>query len=79
MKRALLLFVLLGLGACGRHYYQVTDPTSGKVYYTRHVDHKRRTDAVEFKDAKTGATVTLQSSQVEKIPEAEYMQALGKK
>lgn len=79
MKRALLLFALLGLAACGPRYYRVTDPNSGKIYYTRDVDTKRRTGAVQFKDAQTGAKVTLQSSQVQKITEADYTQGLAAK
>lgn len=79
MKRAILLLTLLALGAsCAGHYYRITDPASGRVYYSRDVDQKRRTGTVEFKDAKTGAKVTLQSSQVQKIPEAEYNQGLAK-
>lgn len=79
MKRAILLLTLLALGAsCGGHYYRITDPASGRVYYSRDVDTKRRTGTVDFKDAKTGAKVTLQSSQVQKIPEAEYNQGLAK-
>ncbi len=79
MKRTILLVILLALGAsCAGHYYRVTDPASGRVYYTRDVDTKRRTGTVDFKDSKTGAKVTLQSSQVQKIPEAEYNQGLAK-
>lgn len=82
MKRAILLFSLFllpTLAACGGgKYYLVTDTSSGRVYYTRDVDTKRRTGAVDFKDAKSGAKVTLQSSQVEKITEAQYQQGLAK-
>jgi len=85
VKRMMLLLALLALGAsCGGRYYRVTDPASGRVYYTRDVDEigkklwKRHTGSVDFKDAKTGAKVTLQSSQVQKIPEAEYNQGLAK-
>jgi hypothetical protein len=80
VKRTILLLALgLGLTACGTRYYQVTDTTSGRVYYTRDVDTKRRTGTIEFKDAKSGAKVTLQSSQVEKISKAQYEQGLGTK
>ncbi len=57
----------------------MTDPASGRVYYTRDVDTKRRRGAVDFKDAKSGAKVTLQSSQVAKISEAEYQKGLASK
>lgn len=78
MKRAILLLSLFLLGACAGHYYRVTDTSSGRVYFTRDVDTKRRSGAVDFKDAKSGAKVTLQSSQVEKITEAQYQQGLAK-
>ena len=78
MKRAILFLSLFLLGACGGNYYRVKDTTSGRVYYTRDVDTKHRSGTVDFKDAKTGAKVTLQSSEVEKISEATYQQGLGK-
>ena len=79
MKRTILTLVLLAcVAGCAGHYYRVTDPGSGRVYYTRDVDTKRRSGSVDFKDAKTGAKVTLQSSQVQKITEAEYQQGLAK-
>ncbi|MCK6458340.1 MAG: hypothetical protein L6Q95_00420 [Planctomycetes bacterium] len=78
MRRTLLLLSLLFLGACGGKYYRVTDTASGRVYYTRDVDTKRRSGAVDFKDSKSGAKVTLQSSQVEKITEAQYQQGIAK-
>ncbi|MFI5402519.1 MAG: hypothetical protein ACHQ1G_06245 [Planctomycetota bacterium] len=78
MKRTILCAVLFLLGACAGHYYRVTDPASGRVYYTRDVDTKRRSGSVDFKDSKSGAKVTLQSSQVEKITEAQYQQGLAK-
>jgi hypothetical protein len=78
VRRKLLLVALLLLGACSGKYYRVTDTSSGRVYYTRDVDTKRRSGAVDFKDAKSGAKVTIQSSQVEKITEAQYQQGLSK-
>ncbi|HEX5136926.1 MAG TPA: hypothetical protein VFY93_08145 [Planctomycetota bacterium] len=79
MKRMLLLAALLLVGGCAGRYYRVTDTSSGRVYYTRDVDTKRRSGAVDFKDGKSGAKVTLQSSQVEKISEAQYQQGLASK
>jgi uncharacterized protein YceK len=52
-------------------YYRVTDPSSGKAYYTTKVDDVRG-GAVKIKDGKTGSTVTLQSSEVKEISEDEY-------
>jgi hypothetical protein len=42
------------------HYFQVTEPSSGKVYYTTEVDQMRG-GAVRFKDDRTGDKVTLQT------------------
>ncbi len=53
---------LMSLGGCAQ-YYQVTDPTSGKEYYTCHLDRKAG-GAYAFKDERSGAEVTLQNSEV---------------
>lgn len=60
-------------------YYRVTDPASGKEYYTTDVDEKGKSGAVKIKDDKSGSTVTLQSSEVKEISEDEYKAATGKK
>ena len=70
----LVLVVTLGLAGCGR-YYQVKDPTSDKVYYTRSIDEERG-GAVRFEDEKTGSKVTLQGSEVKKIDREEYREAV---
>jgi hypothetical protein len=57
-------------------YYRVTDPASGKTYYTTKVDNAGRAGAVKIKDAKTGSMVTLQSSEVKEISEEEYEASL---
>ena len=72
--------VLRGLMVCGlimavmgcSHYYRVTDPASGKTYYTTKINDAGRAGAVKIKDEKTGSTVTLQSSEVKEISEDEY-------
>ena len=53
-------------------YYRVTDPASGKTYYTTKIDNAGRAGAVKIKDGKTGSMVTLQSSEVKEISEEEY-------
>ena len=53
-------------------YYRVTDPASGKTYYTTKIDNAGRAGAVKIKDEKTGSTVTLQSSEVKEISAEEY-------
>ena len=77
-------FILaLGLFACTvmtagcTNYYRVTDPASGKSYYSTEVKETGRGGAVKIKDAKTGSTVTLQSSEVKEISEEEYKAGLA--
>ena len=65
-----MVFTML-LAGCGGHY-MVRDPASGKAYYTEDVDKSGMTGAVKFKDAKTGGTVTLQSSEVKEISKDEF-------
>ena len=64
---------------CSSHYYRVTDPSSGKNYFTKKVDEAGRTGAVKFKDQRTGGHVTLQSSEVKEISEGEYDAGLAAK
>ena len=60
----------LVVAGCGT-YYKITDPASSKIYYT---DDIKRTKGgtIEFKDANTGSTVTLQSSEVLEIKKKEF-------
>jgi hypothetical protein len=51
-------------------YYQVTDPTSGKTYYTEDMYQER--GAVHLKDGKTGNAVTVQNSEVRSISKEEF-------
>jgi hypothetical protein len=76
-----LRWVLCGLlvlaGGCGGgSYYQVTDPASGKMYYTTKVAAAGKAGAVKIKDDKTGGWVTLQSSEVREISSDEYQAAV---
>lgn len=64
---------------CGSSYYRVTDPASGKSYFTKKVDASGRGGAVKFKDQRTGGHVTLQSSEVKEISEGEYDAGLAAK
>lgn len=65
------------LGGCT--YYRVTDPDSGRVYYTNNWMAGRYgySGAVQFKDALTGANVTLSSSEVQEITKDEYDSPVG--
>ena len=55
-KTAMVIFVLLGVSACGG-YYKVRDLATDKIYYTK--DMGKYMGSVVLKDANTGATVTL--------------------
>ena len=73
LSTALMLGGLTMLVAgCSDNHYRVTDPTSGNTYYTTMVSDTGKGGAVKIKDAKTGSTVTLQSSEVKEISEGEY-------
>ena len=69
MRRIWILLMIgaMTLGGCAT-YYRVTDPTSGKHYYSRNQPPRvNRGGTVRFMDAKSGAEVTLTSSEVKKI------------
>ena len=78
MRYALLAaMICLTTSACT--YYEVTEPTSGRTYYTHSGDTKKLPNgAIQFTDARSGAKVTLQSSELAKIPKEEYVVAVGK-
>jgi hypothetical protein len=63
-----LFIVVVGCAS----YYKVTEPGSGKEFYTQEVSRRAMSGTVEFKDAKTGATTTLQNSQVLEIDKKTY-------
>lgn len=65
-------FLVIGCAS----YYKVTDPQSGKEYYTEKIDTVAG-GAVKVKDARTGSMVTLQNSEVKEISEKEYKAGLA--
>ncbi len=67
LSLALAAVVLAG---CATHH-QVTDPSSGRVYYTNDLDTMKN-GAVQCTDGKTGSTVTMQNSEVKKVSEETY-------
>jgi hypothetical protein len=76
MKKFLVASVIvsglaLAVAGCSSHY-RVTDPASGKTYYTTKINDAGRAGAVKIKDDRTGSTVTLQSSEVKEISAEEY-------
>lgn len=58
---------VMGLGS----YYQVTDPASGKVYFTRQIEQEDR-GVVEFLDDSSDNWVSLAASEVKTVTQAEY-------
>ena len=69
--RGLLVGGLILMVAGCSHYYRVTDPGTGKTYYTTDI-HEESGGAVKLKDDRTKSTVTLQSSEVREISEDEF-------
>lgn len=64
----LLAMTLAFTSACS--YYQVQDPASGKTYYTQ--DYKELDGgAVRFTSLRTGESVVLQNSAIQKVSENE--------
>ena len=67
--------VMISLVTACSHYYKVNDPAGSKEYYTTDLD-KVKGGAIKIKDEKTGAIVTLQSSEVKEISEEEFDNAV---
>ena len=67
----LLLGVALAAvsGGCAS-YYQVTDLSNNKEYYTTEV--RQKDGATMLKDGKTGSQITIQNSAVKPITKEEY-------
>src|SRR3954470_16698037 len=79
MKAALntltvMTVIAMAAGCASTKYYKVTDATTGKPYYTQEI--AKNANAIQFKDAKTGAATTLQNSQVLEIDKAAYSAGL---
>jgi uncharacterized protein YceK len=66
----LTLLVVTALMGCAS-YYKITDPASGKVYYTEDID-KTGSGTILFKDEVTKSQVTLPTSEVLEITEDQY-------
>jgi len=71
--------ILCGLMAtgCSTKYYRVTDPGSGKTYYTNKFERVWQGGAVNFEDGQYGISVTLQSSEIKELSEGEFMAGLA--
>jgi hypothetical protein len=69
-RKFAVLTLLLMAAACEATYFKLTDPATGREYYTH--DYTNQGAVVEFKDAKTGAKTTLQNPQVFEINEQTF-------
>ena len=69
-KTAAVCLALVCLGGC-TSYYKVTDPTTGREYYTTELQHKN-SGAATLKDGRTGNTVNLQNSEISQITKQQY-------
>ena len=81
LVRKAVVTVILGLAAMAMgcaSYYAVTDPKTGKQYYTTEWEAARG-GTTRFTDAKTGAIVTIQESEVREVSEKEFQANTAKK
>jgi len=69
-KKFVLTLLLLIAGACEATYYKVTDPATGREYFT--VDYTHKGGVIEFKEANTGAKTTVQNPRVLEINEQTF-------
>ncbi|MGI9290279.1 MAG: hypothetical protein ACR2QG_03260 [Gammaproteobacteria bacterium] len=69
VRAILALGVLATLAACTT-YYEVKDPTTDKVYYTKDLDIDK--GVATLTDSNTGAQVTIQNSEVKEVSKDTY-------
>jgi len=73
----LMLLALVLVTAGCTTYYRVTDPSSGKVFYTHEIIRGYNQN-IRFTDAKSGSDVTLTTSEVKEITQEEYQKNTAK-
>lgn len=73
----LVLIAALALAGAGCSYYEITDPTTGAVYYANDRKVYKGSGAVLFKDAVTGQQVTLTGSKIRKLKEQPWKAAVS--
>jgi len=59
-------------------YYAITEPKTGKVYFTAEWETARG-GTTRFVDAKSGAIVTIQESEIREVTEKVFQQNTAKK
>ena len=62
--------LLICAGGCSS-YYKVTDPTTGRDYYTQELRQGKNGSAT-LRDGRTGNTVNLQNSEISKVTKEQY-------
>ena len=72
LTATILVMVTLGCAS----YYKITDPATGKDYYTQEVE--REGGSVTFQDVNSRATVTLPTSEVMEISKDQFEANKGK-
>lgn len=70
IRTLIALGALATLAACTT-YYEVTDPTTSKVYYSTEID-RGRAGSVTLTDTGSGAEVTLQNSEIKEVSKDVY-------
>ena len=70
-----LAMLALIAGGCTT-YYRIKDTTSGRTYYTE--EFRRRNGTLIFTDTKSGAEVTLPSSEIAVVSKDEYKKSTAK-
>jgi len=70
---ALLALSLFAVGCA--NYYIIKDPGSGETYFTKEYD-QRKSGAVTLEDEKTGAQITVQTSEIREVDKDEYKAAM---
>jgi hypothetical protein len=68
--------LLLAGCSSGGDYYVVREPGSAMPYYTTAVE-RASSGAIQFRDARTGSAVALQSSEVKAISRDDYTKGLA--
>ena len=70
-KLRIMIAGILALAVAGcSSYYKIADPASGKIYYSNEI--QKESGSIEFKDANSGSTVTIQNSEVTEISQEEF-------
>jgi hypothetical protein len=68
-RRTVFAVGILLFGAGCTTYYRVTDPTTGKVYYTTEL---KQNGSTTLKDARTGDSITVQNVEVRKVSKEDF-------